>query len=77
MDINHLWINTAPPLYMTKVEIDPSQHGIDVVYGLPDSVYSSPQEEMIARSPIRSAGIIVVYDNNFSIDNKVTRWSGS
>ena len=66
----HLGINKAPFSYVTRVEIDPQPHTGNVAYELPDFVYLSPQEEMIARSPIRSTGIVVVYDNDFIIDNK-------
>ena len=66
----HLGISNAPLSYVVREAIDCPLAADDPPFGEAGSVYSSPQEEIIARSPIRSAGIILTYEADFVVDNK-------
>ena len=69
----HLGAKKAPLSYVVRAEVDPPTTASDPAYGQPDSKYISPQDEIIARSPIKVPGIALVYHPDFLVDNK-TVW---
>ena len=66
----HLGITKVPLSYVVREEIDYPPHPTEPAFGQPESPYSSHQEEMVARAPIRSRSIVPVFMADFQIDNK-------
>ena len=66
----HLGITKVPLSYVVREEVDYPPHPTDPAFGQPDSPYSSHQEEMVARAPIRSRSIVPVFIAEYQIDNK-------
>ena len=67
---SHLGIKKAPLSYVVRSDEDAPVSASDPAYGVADSQYSSPQDEIIRRSPILVPGIARVYHTDFLVDRK-------
>ena len=66
----HPGIKCAPLSYVIRAEINPAPHASDPAYLEANSLYSSYQEEITARSPIQTTGVLTTYAADYAVDNK-------